>query len=145
MISVIATVVFFILLLHAFIKNEPANSSNYPNFYADNIDSRVIIIPARLKNKILDRDSIKSFGFLFFLISNDTLLGMPTMNQKLFQMPVTPIMEGIIDLHHDIMFFLIFIIIFVLYILASIIALFSDNNSSRNTETFAHNTTIETI
>lgn len=145
MISVIATLVFFILLLHAFIKNEPANTSGYVNADAENYEHRVIIIPAKLKNKILERDNIKSFIFLLAFISNDTLLGLPFNNQKLFQIPSTPIMEGIIDLHHDIMFFLIFIIIFVFYVLISIVVLFSDNNSSRNTETFSHNTTIETI
>jgi hypothetical protein len=31
-----------------------------------------------------------------------------------FQDPITPGMESIIDLHHDIMFFLIFVIVFVM-------------------------------
>jgi len=30
-----------------------------------------------------------------------------------FQDPASPIMEGIIDLHHDIMFFLIIVVVFV--------------------------------
>lgn len=34
-----------------------------------------------------------------------------------FQDPATPIMEGIVDLHHDIMFFLVIICVFVLYLL----------------------------
>jgi heme/copper-type cytochrome/quinol oxidase subunit 2 len=34
-----------------------------------------------------------------------------------FQDPATPIMEGIIDLHHDIMFFIIVIIVFVSWLL----------------------------
>jgi len=38
-----------------------------------------------------------------------------------FQDPATPIMEGIIDLHNTIMFYLIVIFIFVLYIFISII------------------------
>jgi hypothetical protein len=37
-------------------------------------------------------------------------------------------MEGIIDLHHDIMFFLIFIIIFVLHLLAIAIIQFFDEH-----------------
>ena len=32
-----------------------------------------------------------------------------------FQDPATPIMEGIIDLHHDICFFMILILIFVFF------------------------------
>ena len=35
-----------------------------------------------------------------------------------FQDPATPIMEGIIDLHHDICFFMIMILIFVIWMLA---------------------------
>jgi cytochrome c oxidase subunit 2 len=33
--------------------------------------------------------------------------------QMTFQDPATPVMEGIIDLHHDIMFFIVLISIFV--------------------------------
>ncbi|RYE11929.1 MAG: hypothetical protein EOP34_11760, partial [Rickettsiales bacterium] len=39
--------------------------------------------------------------------------------QLLFQDPATPIMEGIIDLHHNIFFFLLLILFLVLYILFS--------------------------
>jgi hypothetical protein len=49
------------------------------------------------------------FGaFCFFLadVAFDNQLG--------FQDPASPIVEGIIDLHHDIFFFLVLIIIFVL-------------------------------
>jgi len=35
-----------------------------------------------------------------------------------FQDPATPVMEGIVDLHHDICFFLILIIVFVLWMLS---------------------------
>jgi cytochrome c oxidase subunit 2 len=76
----------------------------------------------------------------------DSLLGMPLPDQLTFQMPATPIMEGIIDLHHDIMFFLVLISIFVLYLLVAIIVLFSeDENSQRNTSTVSHHTILEII
>jgi hypothetical protein len=47
-----------------------------------------------------------------------------------FQDPATPIMEGIVDLHHDVMFFLVIICIFVLYLLIRVAVLFrpSKNN-----------------
>ncbi len=50
-----------------------------------------------------------------------------------FQDPATPIMEGIVDLHHDIMFFLCLICIFVFYILSRTVFLFhfSKNNFSK--------------
>jgi cytochrome c oxidase subunit 2 len=38
--------------------------------------------------------------------------------QLSFQDPATPMMQGIIDLHHDIMFFIIFVVIFVTWMLA---------------------------
>ena len=34
-----------------------------------------------------------------------------------FQDPATPIMQGIIDLHHDIFFFMIVILVFVMWML----------------------------
>lgn len=136
MISVVATLVFFVLLLHAFIVSKPAQTSGY---YTDKI-----IIPKALVAK-RGFKLTKSFG-LMVLLSNDTILGMPLPNQFGFQMPATPIFEGIIDLHHDIMFFLVFISIFVLYLLAAVIVLFSDEESStRNTSTVTHHTVLEII
>jgi cytochrome c oxidase subunit 2 len=76
----------------------------------------------------------------------DTLLGMPLPDQLTFQVPATPIMEGIIDLHHDIMAFLVLISIFVLYLLVAIVVLFSENeDSKRNTSTVSHHTVLEII
>jgi heme/copper-type cytochrome/quinol oxidase subunit 1 len=146
MISVVATVVFFVLLLHAFIRSEPSLESGYANANHPDPEKRVIIIPAKLYNKIVERsNTIKSFGVLLAMISNDTLLGVAESNQLSFQLPASPIMEGIIDLHHDIMFFLVFISLFVLYLLLAIFSLFSDTASNRNTATFAHHTVLETI
>jgi len=50
------------------------------------------------------------------------VIGEPTHHSKFvaFQTPSSPIMEGIIDLHHDIMFFLVFVIVFVMYLMAII-------------------------
>lgn len=136
MVSVAATVVFLVLLLHAFIVSKPAKPSGYI--------AKQIIIPKALVNKRGFKIS-KSLS-LFALLTNDTLLGMPMPNQFGFQIPATPIMEGIIDLHHDITFFLVFISIFVLYLLIAVVILFSDNEvSSRNTSTVSHHTVLEII
>lgn len=61
-----------------------------------------------------------------------------------FQDAATPMMQGIIDLHHDIMFFLIIIIIFVLWMLARVLWHF---NYQKNPvpERIVHGTTIEII
>jgi cytochrome c oxidase subunit 1 len=136
MISVIATVVFFVLLLHAFLNSNPVQTSGY-------VTKGHIVIPKALVEKRGFKIT-KSLGFMA-LLSSDTLLGIPLPNQLNFQMPATPIMEGIIDLHHDIMFFLVFISIFVLYLLVAIVALFSDTESNRNTAAFTHHTVLEII
>jgi cytochrome c oxidase subunit 2 len=62
--------------------------------------------------------------------------------QILFQDPATPIMEGIINLHHDIMFILIIISILVAWLLFRCIKLFTNNP---NPENFTHGETIEII
>lgn len=66
-----------------------------------------------------------------------------------FQTPVTPIMEGIVDLHNDIMFFLTFVIVFVLYLLSVCIINFSQNNIENRHgyagDDLSHNTAIEVI
>jgi len=79
------------------------------------------------------------------------LVGLPTHHSKVvaFQTPASPIMEGILDLHHDIMFFLVFIIIFVFYLLAIVVIQFADDNNF-NIHGYAgddvtHNTPIELI
>lgn len=137
MISVVATLVFLVLLLHAFIVSKPAQTSGYYN-------TKQIIIPKALVVK-RGFKLTKSFGLMSLLFS-DTILGMPLPNQYSFQMPATPIMEGIIDLHHDIMFFLVFISIFVLYLLVAVVVLFSDvDNNVRNTSTVTHHTILEII
>jgi len=85
---------------------------------------------------------------IFFLLP---LIGLPTHHSKYiaFQTPANPIMEGIVDLHNDIMVFLVFILIFVLYLL--IITSFEfKNNYNYNIHGYAgdditHNTPIEII
>ena len=59
-----------------------------------------------------------------------------------FQDPATPVMEGIVDLHHDICFFLIVILVFVLWMLSRTLFYF---HQSRNPipEKIIHGTTLE--
>lgn len=80
-----------------------------------------------------------------------SLIGLPVHHSSVasFQVPATPIMEGIVDLHNDIMFFLTFVIVFVLYLLLACAANFS-RDSAKNHYGYAgddlsHNTTIEVI
>ena len=50
---------------------------------------------------------------IYFGTLNNFNYDAPVADQKGFQDPATPIMEGIIDLHHDLVFFMILISIFV--------------------------------
>lgn len=60
-----------------------------------------------------------------------------------FQEPATPIAEGIVDLHHDIMFLLCIIFIFVCYILARTVILF--HSSKNNFNKITHGKIIEIV
>lgn len=79
------------------------------------------------------------------------LVGLPAHHSNVasFQIPATPIMEGIVDLHNDIMFFLTFIIVFVLYLLVACVVKFSQNGVNDHYgyagDDLSHNTTIEVI
>lgn len=68
----------------------------------------------------------------FVLLSLFLLLGVSysfcdfaSAGQLLFQDPATPLMEGICDLHHDIMFVLVFISVAVLFLMLRVIFLFT--------------------
>lgn len=80
-----------------------------------------------------------------------SLVGLPAHHSDIasFQIPATPIMEGIVDLHNDIMFFLTFIIVFVFYLLVVCAVKFSENNLNNQYgyagDDLSHNTTIEVI
>ena len=54
-------------------------------------------------------------------------------------------MEGIIDLHHDIMFFLVLIIVFILWMLARIVYYFGEHRNTKLPSTVFHHTTLEII
>ncbi len=66
--------------------------------------------------------------------------------QCLFQDAATQVMDNIIDLHHDIMFFLIAISIFVFYMLMSIVYNFRETNlKTDRTVSLQHHTWLEVI
>lgn len=61
-----------------------------------------------------------------------------------FQDPATPIMEGIINLHHDLMFFICLISIFVSWVLGRTLWHFEESNNF-NASSLTHGTVIEII
>lgn len=79
---------------------------------------------------------------IFSLLPLTAYQDAPEAWQMGFQDPATPVMQGIIDLHHDICFFLLVILVFVIWMLARTLYHFQE---SRNPvpEKILHGTTIE--
>lgn len=98
------------------------------------------IIRERMTNKPLcydywihyeGMDSVSSSFNKFENLSsfnNAVLYDAPSHGQIGFQDPASPIMEGIIDLHHDLFFFMILVSVFVSWILFNIIYYFNTTN-----------------
>lgn len=63
--------------------------------------------------------------------------------QLSFQDPATPIMEGIVDLHHDIMFFLILIVVFIIWVLLRIVYKFGSARNKSLPLQITHHTLLE--
>jgi cytochrome c oxidase subunit 2 len=63
-----------------------------------------------------------------------------------FQDAATPVMEGIINLHHDLMFFITFILFFVIFVMAETLQYFNENSKAANSgKSVVHGTAIEII
>ena len=61
-----------------------------------------------------------------------------------FQTPASPIMEGIINFHHDLFFFLSTVLGFVMYLLARSLMLFNEN-ANKEVKVVVHAPTLEII
>lgn len=77
-----------------------------------------------------------------FLIPNLAFADAPEAWQIGFQDPATPVMQGIIDLHHDICFFMLVIAVFVLWMLTRTLYHFHETKNPIP-EKIIHGTTIE--
>jgi cytochrome c oxidase subunit 2 len=89
---------------------------------------------------------VKIFGFFFviFFSSNFSFLGAAEPWQIGFQSPATPLMEGIINFHNHIMFFMFGVGVFVMWLLARCLTLYSASANSK-VDNFTHATTIEVV
>jgi len=76
---------------------------------------------------------------------NKFFLGVSFKRQFLFQDPASPIMENIIDLHHDTTFFLVRIIIFTSWLIARSVFLFYFYSEKKKSLYLTYNTCIEII
>jgi cytochrome c oxidase subunit 2 len=85
---------------------------------------------------------MKLLFFALFLIPKWAFTDAPEAWQIGFQDPATPVMEGIIDLHHDICFFMLVIAVFVLWMLTRTLYHFNETKNPVP-EKIIHGTTIE--
>jgi cytochrome c oxidase subunit 1 len=127
MISVLSTCFFFYVLLDAFYFNSERSKSDTWAF---------------LKLKNLKIKIFKTINILFFIEKTQFA---PEDWQLGFQFPATKNMEGIIDLHNDIMYFLVMIGTFVCFCLIYIIFFFNQTNLQTERTDITSHQTLETI
>jgi cytochrome c oxidase subunit 1 len=112
-ISLISAFLFIIIVLEMFYTKKPFGRS----WENDQVPVKLSI------------SSHWSFDFVksgYYLQARDA----PLPYQMTFQDPATPNMEGIIDLHHEIMFYIIIILTFVFWMLVRIVMLFHEQQAS---------------
>lgn len=93
---------------------------NISNIILSNLKGLILNLVYYMEIYKLNLKSKKQLYLLSFYF-----LDVPHKGQYFFQDPATPIMEGIINFHHDLLFIQIFIAIFVLYMLLITIFLYS--------------------
>jgi hypothetical protein len=96
--------------------------------------------------KLSTRNTLSSLVALA-IIDNDTVVGKSNVDQLSFQLPGNASMEGLVDLHNDIMVVVVFISIFVLYLLAVVVWKFNESQTyaDRDLRTFTYSLTLEFI
>lgn len=82
------------------------------------------------------------FGILFSTFAS---LDSPEAWQFGFQDPAAPVMQGIIELHHDLFFFLTVILVFVFWLLLYIIWTFNSHSNKKVLKEIKHGTIIELV
>jgi cytochrome c oxidase subunit 1 len=130
--SVVSTSLFFYIIYDMFIAGEVLTKNNPWKYHFRKCYLRA---PTVKKTSQLSNLGIMT------LITYDA----PEKWQMNFQDPATPVMEKIIDLHHDIQYFLIVIVIAVLWILVRTVWLFHENNTETIRFSFDHHTHLELI
>lgn len=117
-VSLVATLIFFFVVYNMLVSGMHGRKAPY----ALNAVTQMRLCFSLVEKNITIYGSngfssvtIKSL-FIFFALND-----VATNWQLMFQDPATSIMEGIIDLHHDIMFFIIWIVISVIWVIFEIV------------------------
>jgi heme/copper-type cytochrome/quinol oxidase subunit 2 len=133
-ISIVATLLFFYVIYDMFVYGKVGTKAPYAISVLTLFKLTEILenkfskeVPKTNKNFLLSIELIQKNILSVFLMVNKDLtwlgpLGDATYDYQFgFQDPATELMEGIINLHHDIMFFLIWIIILVSFLIFNFI------------------------
>lgn len=96
-------------------------------------------------NKLKFLPSLMVLVLSFLTVSKNTALDSPDFFQLGFQDPATPLMEGIINFHNHIMFFLVGISVFVVWLMGRCITLYSAASNKDEIDNFTHATTVEIV
>ena len=129
MVSVISAFFFFYLVLNMFTVQYPVTQRNPWRVYASRVTAGQSFGGEAVKNS-------------FFAAAIFDAAAPWQMN---FQAPATEIMEKIVDLHHDLMFFLVVIVVFVSWMLARIISVYGQENKTAVRAGFIHHTGLEIV
>ena len=89
--------------------------------------------------------SIINLKFESFFFGFNVLCDIPYAKQFGFQDPATAYFEGIIDLHHDLMFFMVLVTVFVSYMLLAIVFNFGNTYHTRPPVDIRANSLIEIV
>lgn len=91
--------------------------------------------------------SLSVLPFLAIIVGDDTVMGRSLPNQLGFQLPGNAGMEGLVDLHNDIMLVVVFISFYVVYLLGVIVWGFNESRtySSRDLRPFTYSLALEFI
>ena len=123
-VSLIATLIFFYVLYNMLVSGSIGRKSPYAikiitqmNLCWSVLAKNTVIanIQSSRLNCVIPTSVVINSSFFLF-----SLKDVATNWQFMFQDPATSIMEGIIDLHHDIMFFILWIIISVIWVMFEI-------------------------
>lgn len=88
-----------------------------------------------------------SLPLMAIIVGDDTVMGRSLPSQLGFQLPGNAGMEGLVDLHNDIMLVVAFIAVYVLYLLGVIIWKFNESSTyaSRDVRSFTYSLALEFI
>jgi cytochrome c oxidase subunit 1 len=142
--SVFSTCLFFYIVYDMFVTQYTLEKNNPWKHYPQRA---LLKIPTySFSNTSNTRvEGAKHSTFFAVLSLSNIEFDAPEKWQMNFQDPATPVMEKIIDLHHDIQFFLILVVIAVLWMLIRIVWLFHETNTKTIRFAFDHHTQLELI